>query len=86
MPKKLHFKQKKREQIILDLLKSLVNATIQTFPHLTYRELWRGRIAEEVKEILEDLDYCFFHSLKEAVRDERKYAKKQVKKLLRSLR
>ena len=86
MPKKLHFKQKKREQIILDLLKSLVNATIQTFPHLTYRELWQGRIGHDVKEILEDLWFCYSESLREAVRDERKYAKKQVKKLLRSLR
>ena len=86
MPKKLHFTNRKKEQIILDLLKYIVEATLQTFPRLTNRELWRGRIAEEVKEILEDLDYCFFHSLKEAVRDEKRHAKKQVRKLLRSLR
>ena len=60
--------------------------TRNTFPHLTNRELWQGRIARDVKEILEDLDYCFFHSLKEAVRDEKKFAKRQVRRLLKSLR
>ena len=86
MPRNLHFTNRKKEQILLEFLRYLVDATRKTFPHLTNRELWQGRIAREIKEILEDLDYCFFHSLKEAVRDEKRNAKKQVKRLLRSLR
>ena len=86
MTRKLRFKKKKREEILLDLLKSLVDATIESFPLLSHRELWRGRIADEVKEILEDLWFCYSESLREAVRDEKKFAKKQVKRFLRSLR
>ena len=86
MPKKLHFNNRKKEQILLELLKSLVEVTRETFPHLTHRELWHGRIGHEVKEILEDLWYCYSESLREAVREEKKYAKKQVRKLLKSLR
>ena len=86
MTRKLRFKKKKREEILLDLLKSLVDATIESFPLLSHRELWRGRIADEVKEILEDLCFCYSESLRDAVTEERRHAKKQVRKLLRSLR